>query len=529
MFQMGKLTPLNPKAVHLPTVLHEALETAFNVDERGSDRDSLQYVLRLDKDVPECVCVDSSLQRVIFNLASNGMKFCSAHGTVVVIVSYVSTSPSPSALSSSSAPSSSSSSPTSSQAGSSYPSSLNPSQKCDKDLPDPTPAPQMSHSHLHSHSHSHRDSGRDSGFFTFTVSNSYDSGSLSGKAEILKFLQFTGSATAAVGFGSDALNNNSSSSNNSNISSNINTNISSAKASRPIGTAVPRPHPLPDTSSLPSLSLSPVSSPRPDFPSDDRGGKEGTKEGLPPGPSGSQPAAPAPTHSRPPPLPDHSFSMKATERTGLQTAFNMVHVMGGRLECSQTSHDTKFFFTVKLDVAGAGDIISSRFNPVVSTASRRGSPITSNRPSPYSSRRTSPYTSRNASGRTSPHHSAGASRLLVQVLIRNLFCFNFLTKKRLPFLSRFLCVSASVPVSFFLPFSLPRSVIPIWPFDYCRKHSSFLLARDGSGHPQGKSQLQPGAWSRSWFWTGAGAASGLREDARRCEHRLGAGAGANDR
>ena len=45
MVEMNKLTPLNPKPVHVRTLLAEAVESAFLMDERGSTRESIDCQL----------------------------------------------------------------------------------------------------------------------------------------------------------------------------------------------------------------------------------------------------------------------------------------------------------------------------------------------------------------------------------------------------------------------------------------------------------------------------------------------------
>jgi hypothetical protein len=83
---------------------------------------------------------------------------------------------------------------------------------------------------------------------------------------------------------------------------------------------------------------------------------------------------------------------------GLQTAYNMVQVMGGQLECSASDDQTVFWFTVHLEVAASGEYQYRSW-------SRRPSPFDSRRNSPYDSKKNSPYQSR----RNSPHHSQKTS------------------------------------------------------------------------------------------------------------------------
>ena len=42
MVEMDKLTPLNPKPIHIATLLAEAVESAFLMDERGSTKDTIE-------------------------------------------------------------------------------------------------------------------------------------------------------------------------------------------------------------------------------------------------------------------------------------------------------------------------------------------------------------------------------------------------------------------------------------------------------------------------------------------------------
>ena len=58
MLEMDKLTPLNPKPIHLATLLTEAVESAFLMDERGSTRDSIDCHLGRTDLLP-CVATSS--------------------------------------------------------------------------------------------------------------------------------------------------------------------------------------------------------------------------------------------------------------------------------------------------------------------------------------------------------------------------------------------------------------------------------------------------------------------------------------
>ena len=88
MFETGKLTPLNLKPIHLITMLNEVLEAAYTTDERGNVKDLLRLSIRCSEKVPPVVCADSSLQRILYNLVSNAMQFCSEKGEVDLAVHY---------------------------------------------------------------------------------------------------------------------------------------------------------------------------------------------------------------------------------------------------------------------------------------------------------------------------------------------------------------------------------------------------------------------------------------------------------
>ena len=88
MYETGKLTPLNLKPIHIPTMLNEVLEAAYTTDERGNVKDLLKFSIRCSDKVPPVVCADSSLQRVLYNLVSNAMQFCSENGEVDLAVLY---------------------------------------------------------------------------------------------------------------------------------------------------------------------------------------------------------------------------------------------------------------------------------------------------------------------------------------------------------------------------------------------------------------------------------------------------------
>jgi hypothetical protein len=95
---------------------------------------------------------------------------------------------------------------------------------------------------------------------------------------------------------------------------------------------------------------------------------------------------------------------------GLQTSYNMVQVMGGLLDCTATENQTKFFFSVTLEVALTGEM-------PFRTWSRKPSPYNSKRNSPFQSiagsQKNSPYTSKRTSpfdsNKTSPQNDSGRS------------------------------------------------------------------------------------------------------------------------
>lgn len=88
MFETGKLTPLNLKPIHITSMLSEVLEAAYATDERGNIKDLLRLSIRCSNRVPPVVCADSSLQRILFNLVSNAMQFCSEKGEVSLAVHF---------------------------------------------------------------------------------------------------------------------------------------------------------------------------------------------------------------------------------------------------------------------------------------------------------------------------------------------------------------------------------------------------------------------------------------------------------
>ena len=88
MFETGKLTPLNLKPIHIASMLSEVLEAAYATDERGNIKDLLRLSIRCSNKVPPVVCADSSLQRILFNLVSNAMQFCSEKGEVSLAVHF---------------------------------------------------------------------------------------------------------------------------------------------------------------------------------------------------------------------------------------------------------------------------------------------------------------------------------------------------------------------------------------------------------------------------------------------------------
>jgi signal transduction histidine kinase len=88
MFETGKLTPLNLKPIHIASMLAEVLEAAYATDERGNVKDLLRLSIRCSNRVPPVVCADSSLQRILFNLVSNAMQFCSEKGEVSLAVHF---------------------------------------------------------------------------------------------------------------------------------------------------------------------------------------------------------------------------------------------------------------------------------------------------------------------------------------------------------------------------------------------------------------------------------------------------------
>jgi signal transduction histidine kinase len=88
MFETGKLTPLNLKPIHIASMLAEVLEAAYATDERGNVKDLLRLSIRCSNKVPPVVCADSSLQRILFNLVSNAMQFCSEKGEVSLAVHF---------------------------------------------------------------------------------------------------------------------------------------------------------------------------------------------------------------------------------------------------------------------------------------------------------------------------------------------------------------------------------------------------------------------------------------------------------
>ena len=96
MFETGKLTPLNLKPIHIVSMLSEVLEAAYATDERGSIKDFLRLSIRCSRKVPQVVCADSSLQRILFNLVSNAMQHCAEKGEVSLSVHYSHSKPPPS-------------------------------------------------------------------------------------------------------------------------------------------------------------------------------------------------------------------------------------------------------------------------------------------------------------------------------------------------------------------------------------------------------------------------------------------------
>ena len=88
MFETGKLTPLDLKPIHIASMLNEVLEAAYTTDERGNVKDLLKLSIRCSNKVPPVVCADSSLQRILYNLVSNAMQFCSEKGEVTLAVHY---------------------------------------------------------------------------------------------------------------------------------------------------------------------------------------------------------------------------------------------------------------------------------------------------------------------------------------------------------------------------------------------------------------------------------------------------------
>lgn len=86
MFETGKLTPLNLKPIHIASMLSEVLEAAYATDERESTKNLLRLSIRCSTKVPPVVCADSSLQRILFNLVSNAVQFCSEGGEVSLAV-----------------------------------------------------------------------------------------------------------------------------------------------------------------------------------------------------------------------------------------------------------------------------------------------------------------------------------------------------------------------------------------------------------------------------------------------------------
>mmetsp|Transcript_21961 Transcript_21961/g.21244 ORF Transcript_21961/g.21244 Transcript_21961/m.21244 type:complete len:517 (+) Transcript_21961:106-1656(+) len=91
---------------------------------------------------------------------------------------------------------------------------------------------------------------------------------------------------------------------------------------------------------------------------------------------------------------------------GLQTAYNMIQMIGGKLDCSSTDNLTTFWFCVRLETAAPHEVPfrtwSRRSSPF---DSRRNTPSDSKKNSPFASPRMSPYVSM----KNSPSNSTGGT------------------------------------------------------------------------------------------------------------------------
>jgi CheY-like chemotaxis protein len=87
MFEAGKVASPRPIPTHLPTLLSDVVEAVRSVEQLGGRQVNVAVN---SAGVPTGVLADPMLRRVLFNLVSNAMRFCSDNGNVEIKVSYCS-------------------------------------------------------------------------------------------------------------------------------------------------------------------------------------------------------------------------------------------------------------------------------------------------------------------------------------------------------------------------------------------------------------------------------------------------------